>query len=154
MTHFTRRQFLQTSAAALAASSVWPRLAAAEPPPGERPPQSKDVTVLNPRDRVPVSLIIDDSTCLVNMAHFGIPQFAEVYPDRYLQDWRKLPREIPDAFVLKFAEWCHDQGVKGKYSIVPYPACVGWVDRRMPGWSQQQLNDSLDIVRDTITIDW
>ena len=26
--------------------------------------------------RVPVSLIIDDSTCLVNMAHFGIPEFA------------------------------------------------------------------------------
>jgi hypothetical protein len=152
--HVTRRRFLQTSAAAVAASAIWPRSATAEPPPGERPPQSRDVTVLNPRDRVPVSLIIDDSTCLVNLAHYGIPQFAEVYPDRYLQDWRKLPREIPDSFVLKFAEWCHDHGVKGKYSIVPYPACVGWVDRRMPGWSYRELKESLDIVRDTITIDW
>jgi hypothetical protein len=88
------------------------------------------------------------------MAYYGIPQFAEVYPDRYLQDWRKLPREIPDSFVLKFAEWCHEHGVKGKYSIVPYPACVGWVDRRMPGWTHRELQQSLDLVRETITIDW
>lgn len=151
---FSRRRFLQTSAAALAATALRPSPTFADPPPGERPQQSENVTVLNPRDRVPVSLIIDDSTCLVNLAHFGIPQFAEVYPDRYPQDWRKLPREIPDSFVLKFAEWCHDHGVKGKYSIVPYPACVGWVDRRMPGWTHRQLQESLDIVRDTITIDW
>ena len=35
------------------------------------------VTVLNPRNRVPLSFIIDDSTCLVNMGHFCMPQFAE-----------------------------------------------------------------------------
>ena len=117
----TRRRFLQASAAAATATFINPPQTFADPPPGERPAQADGVEVLNPRGRVPVSLIIDDSTCLVNMAYFGIPQFAEVYPDRYLQDWRKLPREIPDAFVLKFAEWCHDHGVKGKYSIVPYP---------------------------------
>ena len=150
----TRRRFLQSSAAAMAASAIGPAPIFADPPPGERPPQAREVTVLNPRDRVPLSLIIDDSTCLVNMAYYGIPQFAEVYPDRYLQDWRSLPREIPDSFVLKFAEWCHEHGVKGKYSIVPYPACVGWVDRRMPGWTHRQLQDSLDLVRETITIDW
>ncbi len=88
----------------------------------------KGVEVLNPRGRVPLSFITDDSTCLVNLAHFCIPQFAEVFPDRYRQDWRSLPREIPDAFVRRFGEWCHDAGVKAKYSIVPHPACVGWMD--------------------------
>ena len=85
------------------------------------------VEVHNPMCRIPVSLIIDDSTCLVNMAHFGIPQFAEVFPDRYLQDWKKLPREIPDSFVREFGEWSIQNGIKGKYSIVPYPACTGWI---------------------------
>jgi len=99
-------------------------------------------------------LIIDDSTCLVNLAHFCIPQFAEVFPDRYLQDWRSLPREIPDSFVREFGEWCHENGVKGKYSIVPYPACVGWVDREMPGWSKRELEESLDLVRTLMTPDW
>jgi hypothetical protein len=110
--------------------------------------------VVNPRGRVPVGLIIDDSTCLANLAHFCIPQFAEVFPDRYRQDWRKLPREIPDSFVRKFMEWCRDHAVKGKYSIVPYPACVGWIDREMPGWTRKQLEESLKLVRDFVARDW
>ena len=139
-----RRSFLATSAAAAAsllfANRNLPLLGQEK---GDRPKQDPSVTVLNPQARVPVSLIIDDSTCLVNLAHFCIPQFAEVFPDRYKQDWRKLPREIPDAFVRKFGEWCHEHGVKGKYSIVPYPACVGWVDRDMPGWTGSELEESL-----------
>ena len=104
---------------------------------------------------IPLSFIIDDSTCLVNLAHFCIPQFAEVFPDRYTQPWRELPREIPDTFVRTFGEWCGDRGMKGKYSIVPYPACVGWVDREMPGWSRKQLIESVELVseRDDAQLD-
>jgi len=112
------------------------------------------VEVLNPCDRVPVSLIIDDSTCLVNMAHFGIPQFAEVFPAQYKQDWRKLPREIPDNFVREFGEWSLSNGIKGKYSVVPYPACTGWVNRFIPGWTKQELTDSLDLIREVIVPNW
>jgi len=100
------------------------------------------------------SLIIDDSTCLVNLAHFGIPQFAEVFPDNYKQDWRKLPREIPDDFVREFGHWCGEHGVKGKYSIVPYPAMVGWVDRVLPGWTKQELEASLKLVRELMMPNW
>jgi hypothetical protein len=121
---------------------------------GDRPPRLNDVSVLNPRARAPVSLIIDDSTCLVNLAHFCIPQFAEVFPDRYKQNWKALPREIPDAFVRKFGEWCGEHGVKGKYSLVPYPACVGWLDRHIPGWSKKELDDSLKLVRTLLSANW
>lgn len=153
MTHpsnISRRRFAELSAGAAAAA-----LPAAAQLIGHRPaPPPPGVAVLNPRARVPVSLIIDDSTCLVNLAHFCIPHFAEVYPENYKQDWRKLPREIPDTFVRKFANWCHDHGVKGKYSIVPNPACVGWMDRDLPGWSKRQLEDSLALVRSDIMPDW
>jgi hypothetical protein len=44
--------------------------------------------------------------------------------------------------------------VKGKYSVVPYPACVGWVDREMPGWSREELEASLELIRTQITPDW
>lgn len=121
---------------------------------GKRPGQDGRVRVLNPLNRVPLSFIIDDSTCLVNMAHFAIPQFAEVFPNNYKQDWRSLPREIPDSFVRKFGQWCREHGVKGKYSIVPYPAMVGWVDRELPGWSKQQLRESLKLVREFMSVDW
>ena len=114
------------------------------------------VEVLLPRNRVPLSFVIDDSTCLVNMGHFCTPQFAEAQPDRaeYKKPWRDWPREIPDQFVRRFGEWCADRGVRGKYSIVPYPACVGWVDRELPGWSRRQLQDSLKIVRELMVPNW
>ncbi|MCB0686467.1 MAG: hypothetical protein KDC53_08080, partial [Saprospiraceae bacterium] len=113
-----------------------------------------DLKILNPRNRVPVSFIIDDSTALVNLAYYGIPQFKEVFPDQYLQDWKKLPQEIPDSFVLEFLEWCDINGVKGKYSMVPYPACTGWLHRFIPGWTKKELEQSIKIVRELAQPSW
>jgi hypothetical protein len=150
-----RRNFLKAAAIATAgAACALDSTSAVAQPKGLRPSQVGDVAVLNPQNRVPVSLIIDDSTCLVNMAHFGIPHFATAWPERYKQDWKSLPREIPDSFVRKFGLWCREHGVKGKYSIVPYPACVGWLDRCLPGWSQKELDDSLELVRELMMPDW
>ncbi|MBN2475533.1 MAG: twin-arginine translocation signal domain-containing protein [Pirellulales bacterium] len=156
MQKVTRRYFLKAAAAGAAAVEFGLTAEVLAQIPGQRLPQAKDVRVLNPQARVPVSLIIDDSTCLVNMAHFAMPQFAETWPDRaeYKKDWRKMPREIPDAFVRKFGQWCREHGVKGKYSIVPYPSCVGWLDRTLPGWSAGELRDSLDLVRTLMLPDW
>jgi len=150
----TRRHFLkQTSlaAAALNAPSLLAQLA------GERPARAEGITVLNPHARVPVGLIIDDSTCLVNLNRFTMPQFDQAFVGAnktYHRDWREWPAEIPDAFVRKFGEWCAGAGVKGKYSIVPYPACVGRLDRMLPGWTQRELTDSLELVRTVMLPNW
>jgi hypothetical protein len=142
---YTRRHFSALALSGAAAAQI----------PGQRPAtRPEGVTVVNPRTRVPVALMIDDSTCLVNLAHFCIPQFQEVFPEGYRQPWQTMPREIPDAFVRKFGEWCLEKGVKGKYSIVPNPACVGWMDRELPGWTRRQLEDSLKLVRSTIMPNW
>lgn len=144
---YTRRSFVKTAGIGSAAFISSPALKLLN---GAIP----DVEILNPYNRVPISLIIDDSTCLVNMAHFGIPQFAEVFPDQYKQDWRKLPREIPDSFVREFGEWSQGNGIKGKYSIVPYPACTGWINRFIPGWTKKELEESLALVRNLIVPNW
>ncbi len=153
----SRREFLRHTAlgAAGAALSSSPLLLAQIA--GERPARAAGVTVLNPRARVPVGLIIDDSTCLVNLNKFAVPQFAAAWGagssyEKY--QWREWPNEIPDAFVRKFGEWCAGHGVKGKFSVVPYPACVGRLDRTLPGWTQRELNDSLELVRQVMTPNW
>ena len=145
-----RRTFLQVSGGA--ALGVCTGAAAAAD--SASPITSAEATL--PRNRVPLSFIIDDSTCLVNMGHFCMPQFAQAHPDspHYQKPWRRWPREIPDAFVRRFGTWCAEHGVKGKYSIVPYPACVGWLDRELPGWSRRQLRDSLQLVRDLMLPNW
>ena len=153
-----RRQFLRRAALGIAGAG-WatstPSLLAQVA--GNRPPPAEGVTVLNPRARVPVGLIIDDSTCLVNLNRFAIPQFDTAFAGAnrsFQRDWREWPNEIPDAFVRKFGEWCAARGVKGKYSIVPFPACVGRIDRMLPGWTQRELNDSLELVRTLMTPNW
>jgi hypothetical protein len=159
MKALTRRQFLERSALAwggaqLAAAASALRAQDA----GERPRSSAPgVEIINPRARVPVSFILDDSTCLVNLNKFALPQFAAAWGadsayHRY--NWREWPDEIPDDFVRRFAAWCGEHGVKGKYSVVPYPACVGRLDRELPGWTAQELAASLELVRTTLTPNW
>ena len=141
----TRRALLAGLASSAALAQV----------PGERPTLNSDIRVLNPRGRVPVSIIVDDSTCLVNLNHFSIPQLARAWGyKRYFHDWRSMPQEIPDSFVRKFGEWAATHGVKGKYSIVPYPACVGRLDREIPGWSRPELEASIKLVQDLMVPNW
>jgi hypothetical protein len=153
MTKLSRRQFIgyAGSAFAAAASASWRPISV----------QGSSVSngaaeVLHPRNRVPLSFIIDDSTCLVNMGHYCMPQFAEAWPERdeYKKPWKTWPREIPDSFVREFGEWCAEHDVKGKYSIVPNPACVGWLDRGLPGWSSRELSESLKLVRELLLPNW
>jgi hypothetical protein len=91
----------------------------------------------------------------VNLNRFAIPQFAAAYGyQRYHHDWRKMPHEIPDRFVRKFGEWCAEHGVKGKYSVVPFPACVGRLDIEIPGWTRKELLQSIDLVRTLMVPNW
>lgn len=151
----TRRDFLRVAAGTALVAGAGPGAVAQVP--GERPPRSPEVTVLNPRTRVPVGLIIDDSTCLVNLNRFAMPQFNEAFAgaaSTYHKPWRDWPVEIPDAFVRKFGEWCAGAGVKGKYSVVPFPACVGRLDRGLPGWTRAELKASIELVREVMLPNW
>jgi hypothetical protein len=152
---WSRRDFLKRTAVSVASAGLTPSLLAQIP--GARPARAEGVTVLNPRHRVPIGLIIDDSTCLVNLNRFAMPQFDAAFVGAnpaYRKNWREWPAEIPDSFVRKFGEWCAEHGVKGKYSIVPYPACVGRIDRMLPGWTQKELSDSIELVRSLMTPNW
>jgi len=153
---YSRRRFLQQAAQGATTLASAATLLRAQMP-GERPRRPDGISVLNPRTRVPVGLMIDDSTCLVNLNRFAMPQFDTAFGGTnktYLRNWREWPVEIPDAFVRKFGEWCADHGVKGKYSVVPYPACVGRLDRGLPGWTQQELQSSIDLVRSVMLPNW
>lgn len=152
-----RRSFLTSSASLVGSALVTgATFEASGKSPSPNRESKNQPEVLLPRNRVPLSFVIDDSTCLVNMGHFCTPQFAAAWPDRdiYKRPWQSWPREIPDSFVRSFGEWCAEHGVKGKYSIVPNPACVGWLDRELPGWSRRQLQDSLTLVRDLMVPNW
>lgn len=151
MANITRRDLLRAGAAVAAGG-----LLGHSPGLAHGAGQEAGVEVIYPQARIPLSFFIDDSTCLVNMGHYCMPQFAHAWAGQqiYKKPWKSWPREIPDAFVRQFGQWCAEHGVKGKYSIVPYPACVGWLDRELPGWSRQELLDSLKLVRELMVPNW
>ena len=99
-------------------------------------------------DRVPISIILDDSTLLVNPNYFWMR-------DRNLVDgqgrrWEDVPVVHPESFTREFAEWCLEHGVRGKFSVVPCPAALGRIDEGLPMFSKAQQKSWLKMCRDVI----
>jgi hypothetical protein len=102
----------------------------------------------NALDRVPLSIIFDDSTMLVNLNYFFMR-------DRNLIDgeprrWEDVPVVHPESFTREFAEFCLAHGVKGKFSVVPCPAALGRIDHGLPMFSKAQQESWLKMCRELI----
>jgi hypothetical protein len=149
----TRRRFLGTAAAAgLGMGMSGPCLA------GQSGPR---ITVCNPLLRTPLSLIIDDSCPVINKAYYWIQQRHDWRmrhaPNSKPSGWEvhydkldKMPNTIPAAFAAEWGEWCGAQGIRGKYSMVPFPAGIGRIDQGFPGFPEQELKDWLRVAKEII----
>ena len=103
----------------------------------------------HPLDKVPVSLIVDDSTVLVNMNYFFYRDRDKVEPGK--RRWEDLPIVHPESFTREFAEWSLESGVKGKFSVVPCPAAIGRIDEGLPLFTKEQQESWLQMCRELIT---
>lgn len=99
-------------------------------------------------DRVPLSLIIDDSAPLVNVNYFWIRDH-NAFRGRD-QRWQDIPVATPERFTREWAEWCGEHGVKGKFSVIPCPAGLGRIDEDLPLFGREQLTSWLDMCRRVI----
>ena len=120
-----------------------------------------DVSVCNPLLRTPLSLIVDDSCPVINLTHYWIRQRHEwkarhqpgVQPEQWEGNATKLkdiPQTIPADFAWEWAEWCWENGVKGKFSLIPFPAGVGRVDEGFPDFPKHECQSWLRIYREII----
>lgn len=148
----TRRHFLQATASAAGLVLVNARADAAN---------KIKPAVCNPLLRTPLALIIDDSCPVINKAWFWIQQRHEwrlkYQPDKPPDGWEKhfdklgeMPKTIPASFAAQWGEWCGEHGVKGKFSMVPFPAGVGRIDQGFPGFPERELTDWLRVTKGTI----
>ncbi len=150
---FTRRHLLGTAAAA--------GLGLGLPRDGFGAEGGARVTVCNPLLRTPLGLIIDDSCPVINKAYYWIRQRHDWRlkhePNSQPSGWEihydkldRMPNAIPAAFAAEWGEWCGEQGVKGKFSMVPFPAGVGRIDKGFPGFPEQELKDWLRVTKEII----
>jgi hypothetical protein len=56
-------------------------------------------------------------------------------------------RDVPVAFAAELAEVLRRRGIKGKFSVLPYPAGLGSISQGLKGYSQADVDRWLAIVR-------
>jgi hypothetical protein len=119
------------------------------------------ITVCNPLRRTPLALIVDDSCPVINLTYYWIrqrqiwlahhrPHAAPRASDGDPAKLGRVPQTIPADFAIKWGEWCGEQGIRGKFSMVPYPAGIGRIDQGFKEFPQHEHDRWLRTVRDTI----
>jgi hypothetical protein len=90
--------------------------------------------------RIPISLIIDDCGP-VNLMVVQDPQ-----------PWRV--QNVPVSFLERFIEITRSTGMRGKFSVVPWPSCIARIDGVIPGYPPRDLARFLDMLRDEVMPLW
>jgi hypothetical protein len=98
------------------------------------------ITIEKPRLSVPASLIVDDPAPCVNPFYY-----YRLQVDR--EGWERHEQRIPLDFLAQFAGVCRSRGMRGKFSVLPYPAGLGSILEGWEGCDRAELAAWLDLAR-------
>jgi hypothetical protein len=98
------------------------------------------ITIEKPRLSVPASLIVDDPAPCINPFYY-----FRLQVDR--EGWDRHEARIPLDFLEQFAYICRAHGMRGKFSILPYPAGLGSILEGWDGCDRAELAAWLDLAR-------
>ncbi|MBO3803288.1 MAG: hypothetical protein JTT11_05360 [Candidatus Brockarchaeota archaeon] len=101
-----------------------------------------DFRIEMPNMRAPISFIVDDSAPCINPLYYYRAQVGPSTPEYYSET-----KGIPNDFLLEFVEVVAEYGVKGKFTVIPFPAGLGSVETWLQGYSVSEMREWLDIVR-------
>lgn len=85
---------------------------------------------------IPISLLVDDGAP-VNPMFFHDPPYAHSLL-------------MPNSLLRDFADLCEEYGVKGKFSVLPMPCCLGGIDGKLNHVPARHLSVFLKLVRERI----
>jgi hypothetical protein len=83
-----------------------------------------NITIEKPRLGMPVSLILDDGVPVINPLYY---YRLQVNQKEYEQHVSRIPLDFLEQFAGVVQKW----GMRGKFTIIPYPAGLGSI---MDGW--------------------
>jgi hypothetical protein len=85
---------------------------------------------------IPIALLVDDGAP-VNVMFFHDPPYAH-------------PLLMPTRLLNDFADLCDEHGVKGKFSVLPMPCCLGGIDGELNHVPRRHLASFLKTVRERV----
>jgi hypothetical protein len=109
--------------------------------------------------KAPIAFIVDDAP--VNAAYFARAQMKErgmaivsrgSFGER-LRRWEEMEKGkiVPNDFWKRFIDWAVAEGVRGKFTFLPCPAGLGYVDERVEGYTDRELAELVALIRDDYT---
>lgn len=99
-----------------------------------------NITIEKPRLSIPASLIVDDPAPCINPFYY-----FRLQVDR--EGWQRHEPRIPLDFLRQFAEVCRARGIRGKFSVLPYPAGLGSILEGWEGCDRAELAAWIDLAR-------
>jgi hypothetical protein len=95
---------------------------------------------------LPVTLIIDDPAPCINVYWWHVAERQKTDKPT-LKSGEPVVRDVPVAFAAELAEVLRRRGIRGKFSVLPYPAGLGSIAQGLKGYSQADVDRWLTIVR-------
>ena len=93
-----------------------------------------------PNLRAPISLIVDDpAPCINPLWYFHHQVDKQAEPEH--------ERTIPLDFMEAWCAWTHAAGIRGDFTVLPYPAGLGRVDDRLAGYDTSELRAWMELAR-------
>src|SRR5512136_795520 len=116
----------------LLASTIPAAVAAA--PTAAQAPASKVSPGGQPKS-IPLTLIIDDPAPCINVYWWHVEERQKTGKPT-AKSGEPIVRDVPVTFAAELAEVLLRRGIKGKLSVLPYPAGLGSIAQGLQGYSQ------------------
>ncbi len=104
---------------------------------------SFNIAIEKPRLGMPVSLILDDGVPVINPLYYYRMQVNQKEYDQHVS-------HIPLDFLEQFAGVVQKWGIRGKFTIIPYPAGLGSILDGWEGCDKAELESWLALARSAI----
>jgi hypothetical protein len=99
---------------------------------------------------LPLTIIIDDPAPLINVYWWHAAESGNTdHP--VLSTGEPVARQIPVDFLEQFVDAVECWDVRGKFSVLPYPAALGPIDVGWPGCDEAELTRWIDLVKRRVT---
>jgi len=96
-----------------------------------------------PNLRSPIALIVDDPAPCINPLWYFRNQVDK-------QGTPAHERTIPVDFMQAWCEFVHSKGLRGDFTVLPYPAGLGPIDKELQGFDQGELRSWIDLAREYV----
>ena len=100
-------------------------------------------SVEQPNLRAPIALIVDDpAPCINPLWYYRHQVDGEAEPAH--------ERDIPLAFMQRWCDWVRASGIRGDFTVLPYPAGLGRIDDRLEGYDTGEVRAWLALAREVV----